>query len=263
MTASDVEFTPDELHALNRVVELLRKSRNLLFITGAGMSADSGLPTYRGVGGLYNGIDTDEGMPIEELMSGRVFRQRPELTWKYLRRREEICRGSTFNRGHQVIAEMDAHFDRVWTLTQNVDGFHRLAGSRNVIEIHGNLHNLRCTHCDYRKTVEDYCDLAEVPRCPLCQGIVRPDVILFGESLPEEPVRQLYTELRKGFDLIFTIGTTSVFPYIAEPVLRARDRGTPTVEINPTETEVSHLVDIKLSMGAARALDAVWAKSRP
>src|SRR5918911_4177898 len=132
-------ITPETDRLIDQVVELLRRSRSLLFITGAGMSADSGLPTYRGVGGLYDAGETEEGFPIEAVLSGEMFRHRPGWTWKYLRQIERACRGATCNRGHVVIAEMERHFPRVWTLTQNVDGFHRAAGATNVIAIHGNL----------------------------------------------------------------------------------------------------------------------------
>lgn len=263
MNSATTAFSLDEQRDIERVAELLRRSKNVLFITGAGMSADSGLPTYRGVGGLYEDDATEEGLPIEELLSGRMFRQDPELTWKYLRRVGDACRGATFNRGHQVMAEMERQLERVWTFTQNVDGFHRQAGSNNVIEIHGNLHNLRCTKCDWRETVENYGQVPALPRCPKCNGVVRPDVVLFGEYLPEEPVQQFYREWRKGFDMVFTIGTTSIFPYISDPIMRSRDRGIPTVEINPAQTEVSQLVGIKLKMGAAAALDAIWKRYEP
>src|ERR1700756_1361535 len=119
MTIADADH-----QAIERVVELLRQSRSLLFITGAGISADSGLPTYRGIGGLYNANTTEDGQPIEELLSGPTFRRRPDLTWKYLKQIEQASRGAKFNRGHEVIAQMEARFERVWTLTQNVDGFH-------------------------------------------------------------------------------------------------------------------------------------------
>jgi NAD-dependent deacetylase len=243
---------------INRVVDLLRHSRSLLFITGAGISADSGLPTYRGIGGLYNANTTEDGRPIEELLSGPTFRQRPDLTWKYLKQIENACRGAKFNRGHEVIAQVEAHFERVWILTQNVDGFHRQAGSRNVIDIHGDLHHLRCTACSFRQMVPDYSELAVLPLCPRCRELVRPDVVLFEEMLPQDKVAQMYREIDPGFDLVFTIGTTSVFPYIAEPVEAAYDRGKPTVEINPGRTAVSQLVTIKLALGAAAALDAIW-----
>src|SRR5947209_5837685 len=119
---------PDDAERVGQVVELLRQSRSLLFITGAGLSADSGLPTYRGVGGLYNGRDPEEGLPIEVLLSGDCFAARPELTWKYLLQIERAGRGAKPNRGHEVIAALESRFERVWVLTQNVDGLHRRAG---------------------------------------------------------------------------------------------------------------------------------------
>ncbi len=166
--------------------------------------------------------------------------------------------GARFNRGHEVIAEMEAHFDRVWTLTQNVDGFHRQAGSKNVIDVHGDMHELHCTACEFRRTVRGFTELSIPPRCPDCEAILRPDVVLFGEMLPTEKVERLYRELAAGFDVVFTVGTSSVFPYIAEPALRASHLGVPTVEINPGSSDVSSLVDVKLAMGAAKALDVIW-----
>jgi NAD-dependent deacetylase len=243
---------------LDRVIGILRRSRSVLFITGAGISADSGLPTYRGIGGLYNGSDSEEGLSIEELLSGSMLRRRPELTWKYLGQVERAARQATFNRGHQVIAEMEAHFPRVWTLTQNIDDFHRRAGSRNLLEIHGNLHRLYCMNCGARQTVADYSGLAIPPRCPACSGMLRPDVVLFGEMLPTATLERLYEECSAGFDVVFTVGTTSVFPYIAEPVRRAARLGRPTIEVNPAQTAVSDVVDVKFSAGAADTLDAIW-----
>lgn len=243
---------------IDRVLDFLASARSLLFITGAGISADSGLPTYRGIGGLYDVQLTEEGFPIEEVLSGRMMQVRPELTWKYLAEIGRAAFGARFNRGHEVIAEMEAHFDRVWTLTQNVDGFHRQAGSKNVIDVHGDMHELYCTACGFRRTVSEFGDLPMPPRCPECEAIFRPDVVLFGEMLPAAKVERLYRELAAGFDVVFSVGTTSVFPYIAEPVLRASHVGVPTVEINPGESDVSNVVDVRLAMGAADALDAIW-----
>lgn len=110
-----------------QVAELLRKCDDLLFITGAGISAESGLPTYRGVGGLYDVDTTTEGFSIEEILSGEMLRESPQLTWKYLMQIGSACRGATFNRAHQVLAEMEERFDRVCIVTQNVDGFHSAA----------------------------------------------------------------------------------------------------------------------------------------
>jgi len=242
-----------------QTARLLKDCRSILFITGAGISADSGLPTYRGIGGLYNGRTTDEGIPIEMALAGEMLNRRPEVTWKYLSQIEKNCRGATFNRAHEVIADMERHFERVWVLTQNIDGFHQAAGSQNVIDIHGDFHNLVCMQCSWRTTVRDYSGLKTIPpRCPECNHIVRPEVVFFGEMLPYEKLQILMRETHKGFDIYFSVGTTSVFPYIQQPILQARALNRPTIEINPSETEISDLVDIKISLGAAEALDRIW-----
>ncbi|GIW83068.1 MAG: NAD-dependent protein deacylase 2 [Gemmatales bacterium] len=255
----DEDFSPADHDAINRIVEILKGSDKLFFITGAGMSADSGLPTYRGVGGLYNAGETEEGMPIEELLSGAMFRRQPDLTWKYLGQILSKCGGVTFHRGHQVLAEMEQHFPHVCILTQNVDGLHHEAGSRNVIEIHGNIRRLLCTRCDSTQVLDKTEELSLPPTCRKCSAILRPDVVLFGEMLAPEAVEKLYDELETiGFDAVFSIGTTSVFPYIAEPMHRAHQLGLPAIEINPDQTQVSHLATVRLRQRAAPALDAIW-----
>ncbi len=244
---------------LDMIVDHLRTARRLLFITGAGISAESGLPTYRGIGGLYNdNALTDEQIPIETALSGDMLYRAPQITWKYIHQIEQACRGATHNLAHRLIAQMERHFAGVCVLTQNIDGFHRAAGSRNVIEIHGDIHELHCVSCHYETSVADYQGLQIPPSCPLCGDLVRPRVVLFGEALPVEALTRLYDELAQGFDLIFSIGTTSTFPYIAGPVLQARQQGIPTVEINPADTAISHRVDYKLAQGAVACLDALW-----
>lgn len=242
------------------VVQLMHQSKSLLFITGAGMSAESGLPTYRGVGGLYDVDTTSEGLSIEEILSGAMLLSSPELTWKYLMQIAEACGRATFNRGHAVLSEIERHFDRVWIVTQNVDGFHQAAGSKNVIDLHGDLHELKCTQCDFHDRLENdgHAQLSLPPMCPNCQSLLRPDVVLFGEMLPTEKTDRMYSELSDGFDMVFSIGTSSVFRYISWPIEVARQSGVPTVEINPGVSDVSHLVDIQLSLPAAKTLDEIW-----
>jgi NAD-dependent deacetylase len=154
---------------------------------------------------------------------------------------------------------MEGCFERCWVLTQNVDGFHRAAGSKNVIDIHGDLHELYCTQCSFRERVADYAQLASCPTCPQCSGVVRPDVVLFEEVLPREKSALLDHEVRRGFDVVFSIGTSSLFPYITAPVLMASVRGGATVEINPGRTSLSDSVDVRLAMGAVAACEAMWA----
>ena len=239
-----------------RIVEEMRRARRLLFITGAGISADSGLPTYRGIGGLYNDQTTEDQFPIETALSGSMLEANPAITWKYLHQIEYSCRGARFNDAHAIIAEWPDRFV-VGVLTQNIDWFHRDAGSRNLSEIHGDIHVLLCTRCDYAATMPDYSELKRPPSCPRCHAPVRPRVVLFGEVLPSAAIQHLYAELNQGFDLVFSIGTTSVFPYIAGPVAQASQTGIPTVEINPGETHVSRFVDYKLTSGAAVSLRAI------
>jgi len=259
MSANDPstpELSPADQQAARDIAVWLTDCQRLLFITGAGLSADSGLPTYRGIGGLYESETTEEGMAIEEALSGAVFAARPELGWKYIARIEAACRGAEPNAGHRVMAALEASHE-VWILTQNVDGLHRAAGSSRVIDIHGDIHDLCCTRCEHRATVTDYADLPLPPHCPDCDAIVRPEVVLFGEMLPMDKVRTLSDQLVDGFDAVFSGGTSSLFPYIVEPVVRAHRAGVPTVEINPGRTVVSDLVDFKLNCGAATAMTAI------
>ena len=242
---------------LQTVSALFAHARRILFITGAGLSADSGLPTYRGIGGLYDERLTGDGLSIEEALSGRMLVQRPDLTWKYIAEIEANCRGAQPNAAHRLIAELERHKERVCVLTQNVDGLHRLAGSHDVIEIHGTLHRLSCLECPHARTVSDYAGLSLPPACPQCGGPMRPDVVLFGEELPASAVGRLEEVLASGVDLVVSIGTSSVFPYIAGPVLWAGHAGIPTVEINPGDTCVSARVRHHLRLGAAEALTRI------
>ena len=243
---------------IEEIARLMKDARSILFITGAGISADSGLPTYRGIGGLYNDTATDEGIPIETALAGEMLETRPEVTWKYLSQIEARCRKARYNRGHEVIALAGKEFERVCVLTQNIDGFHHAAGSKNVIDIHGNMYDIYCAKCGWKRTLIDYQNMEIPPQCPKCSNIARPDVVFFGEMLSAAKCDKLAQELALGFDLYFSIGTTSVFPYIAQPILNARYMRKPTIEINPSNTEVSNFIDIKLQMKAADALDAIW-----
>lgn len=247
------------LEHLSRVASAICQARRVLVITGAGISADSGLPTYRGFGGLYNDDQpTAEGIPIEDALSGEMMARSPAITWKYLAQIEKNCRGASPNIAHHVVARLQ---DIVPTtvLTQNIDGFHRAAGSRDLIEIHGDLFRLQCVQCSYTATVDDYSHLTELPPpCPHCEAYLRPAVVLFGEALPRPAIARLEEVLDEGYDVVFSIGTTSVFPYIAQPFALAREFGALAIEINPATTQVSHFADITWRCGAALALSTLW-----
>jgi NAD-dependent deacetylase len=242
---------------LDAVAAHLRQARRVLFITGAGISADSGLPTYRGVGGLYAGEPTADGLRIEEALSGEVFAIRPDITWKYLIQIEENCRGARPNAAHRAIAWLEKHLDRVMVFTQNVDGLHRTAGSGEIVEIHGNLQELACTSCSHQEVAADMSGREIPPLCPACGAVLRPKVVLFGEALPEDELDRFIDAFQEGFDIVFSIGTSSAFPYIAQPVVLAAASGIPTVEINPARTQLSDIVDFHVPLGAAEAMTGI------
>ena len=241
---------------LLRLAQWIRNASRLLIVTGAGISADSGLPTYRGVGGLYDDASTEDGFEIEDALSGRMMQLRPEVCWKYIGQVEHACREAEPNRAHRVITELQRHLDVV-VLTQNVDGLHRSAGTRELIEMHGNVHELHCTRCEWERWVPDYADLELPPRCPRCGAGVRPRVVLFGEALPELAVTRLEREIERGFCVVLVVGTTAVFPYIAAPVLLAPRWGARTAEINPGRSMISDKVDLRIEARAAPTFDAL------
>lgn len=243
---------------LDQAARHLGRARRVLFITGAGISADSGLPTYRGVGGLYNDEATEDGLPIETALSGQMFALRPDITWKYLAQIADNCRGARPNAAHRAIARLEERLPSgVTVFTQNVDGLHRLAGSSKLIEIHGNLQTLICPDCGFEEAVDDLAGRELPPRCPACGGVLRPDVVLFGEALPELAMDRFVETLEEGLDALFVIGTSGVFPYIAEPVVWAAEAGIPTIEINPLQTRLTPHVALHLPLGAAEAMSAI------
>ncbi len=239
---------------ITAVAGLLSHASSLLIITGAGVSAESGLPTYRGLGGLYEDKGTEHGIPIEVALSGPMFASRPEVTLAYLGAVEVACNLAAPALGHRMIAALERRISRTWVLTQNIDGLHRAAGSQNVIEIHGNIHRSRCVTCGHREPVA----LATYP-CPRCGRPLRPDVVLFEEPLPTEAVATLARETRQGFDALMVIGTTAVFPYIVAPIMRAARERVPTIEINPDTTELSHFVAYHFAAKAGPTLEAIVA----
>jgi NAD-dependent deacetylase len=251
-------------NSLANAQQLLKSANAVLFITGAGISVDSGLPTYRGIGGLYEGQRTEEGYAIETALSASMFRHHPEITWKYLWQIGSACRHAQFNAGHAVIANIEKNKPNTWVLTQNIDGFHHQAGSKNLIEIHGCGENLYCVSCDFKTTATQFLgnyqqEISLPPHCPKCGGIIRPDVVLFDEMLPEKALSQLYKLLETmPFDVVIAVGTSAQFPYIQQPVLLAKQLGIPIIEINPTQSELSSLATYHLRGSAAATLCELW-----
>lgn len=242
---------------LLQVAAALRHARRILIITGAGLSADSGLPTYRGVGGLYNG-QTDDGLPIEMALSGPMLRRDPVLCWKYIAELGRACLGAEPNAAHYAIAQLQRMKPECWVLTQNVDGYHRAAGSppERLIEIHGQLAPLYCQSCGTEDPhLSERLQQPLPPLCNRCHGVLRPSVVLFEELLPQTALATLQAQMTKGFDAVLSIGTTASFPYIHEPMLRTRVTGGFTAEINPTPTDHSAQMDAFLACRGVHVMD--------
>lgn len=250
------------MNVIEETAGYIRKADTILFITGAGISAESGLPTYRGVGGLYEDSETEDGIPIEAALSGDMLKSNPELTWKYLWQIGSVCCGASPNRAHEIIRLIQRHNPNTWVMTQNVDGLHRKAGTANLIEMHGHAFDLYCTLCGKRYTLESlFPNIEKAPKLPprcrqlRCSGIVRPDVVLFGEYLPLKAQNMLQEVLDRRPDIVISIGTSSTFPYITAPIFIP---GITTVEINPVKTVISKIVTFRIAMRAVEAMEQIW-----
>ncbi|HEX7843295.1 MAG TPA: Sir2 family NAD-dependent protein deacetylase [Kofleriaceae bacterium] len=242
---------------IDAVGTLLTQVHSALFITGPGLTTEAGLPHYRGIPGLLRKTSQD-GPLIEAALSPDALARKPKLPWRYLLEIDRQIRAVRPSRGHEVLAALEQRLERSTIMTVNVDRLHQRAGSRSVIEMHGALHDLLCPRCEISTRHEAYADLPLPPLCATCGSVLRPDMPLFGEPLPADAFTRLAAELEIGFDIVVAIGVTTMVPYLARPILLAKQDGIPTVEIGHTETDVSDLVDFGLTGAPARILDQIW-----
>jgi NAD-dependent deacetylase len=242
------------------LVARLTEVRSIGVITGAGVSAESGIPTYRGKGGIYD--DPVEGDRTVEALTGETLWHDPDRTWRAVGELARSAVGAAPNAAHYAIAEMERKAESFVLLTQNVDGLHQAAGSRNVIDIHGNILEARCMACEAHETLdrERIAGIAQAPKCERCGGTLRPDAVLFGEMLPVHKVARMQEELEARIpDLVIVTGTSALFPYIAAPVLHAARAGHLTVEVNPEPTFLSKSVAHFVQGPAGEILPAIAA----
>ncbi len=219
---------------------------------------DSGLAMYRGIPGLARNKPED-GRLIETALSIETLRRKPEMTWKYLLRMEAAIRAVQPNRAHAVLLDISNALERATIMTVNVDRLHQRAGSKDVIEMHGALFDLLCSHCELSARHDTFDALDIPPKCATCGETLRPDMPLFGEPLPVDPFTRLQAELDVGFDMVFSIGVGTMFPYLARPLLVARSEGIPTIEIGAATTELSDVVDFRFKDSPSKVLKAIWA----
>jgi NAD-dependent deacetylase len=246
-----------ERERIDAVGTLLTQVSSALFITGPGLSVESGLPHYRGIPGLVRRTAQDARL-LESALAIDTLYRKPKLTWRTLLEIDRrVCEVAP-SRGHEVLVALERRLERATIMTVNVDRLHQRAGSRSVIEMHGALHDLRCARCEISTRHDHYAGLPLPPLCAVCGSVLRPDMALFGEPLPPDAFTRLQAELDIGFDMVFAIGVVAMFPYLARPVLLAKQDGIPTVEIAHAATEISEIVDFGLRGSPGRILDQIW-----
>lgn len=220
-------------------IERLIKANHVIFFTGAGISAESGISTFRGQNGLWSKFKP------EELANFDAFIKNPDLVWQWYQYRRKIINESKPNNGHLSIAEMENYFEEVTVITQNVDNLHRRAGSKNILELHGNIERNYCVNCKTFYGLNEFEANNRIPRCKKCGGLIRPDVVWFGENLPAGVFENAEQYARKS-DICFIVGTSAiVYPAAYIPVT-AKKSGAYLVEINIEETEITGSVDYSI-----------------
>jgi NAD-dependent deacetylase len=229
-----------------------RESGSVAVLTGAGISAESGVPTFRGEGGLWRSYHA------EDLATPRAFRSDPKLVWQWYDWRRGLIGACEPNAAHDTLADMERHIPRFVLITQNVDGLHHLAGSRRLVELHGNIWRMRCMR-NCRPAWEDRRNpLPDIPpHCPACGALARPDVVWFGESLPKNALDCAF-HAAQDCTLMLVIGTSALVQPAASLPLAAMRRGAYVVEINPEPTPLSAVVDNAIREPAALGLPRWW-----
>lgn len=235
------------------LISELRQAKRVAVLTGAGISAESKIPTFRdAMTGLWASFSP------EELATPEAFARNPRMVWEWYAFRREMCAKALPNPGHMALAELEQRFDEFTLTTQNVDGLHQRAGSKRVLELHGSIARVKCA--DTGRLLEGEipaCD-EPPPRHPQTGGLLRPDVVWFGEALPEAALLESARAARNA-DIYFTIGTSAlVYPAAALPI-EALKAGATVVEINPTETPFSNTASYSLRGKAGEVLPAIVA----
>jgi NAD-dependent deacetylase len=230
-----LDCVENEIEALKKI---LQDAERITVLTGAGISAESGVPTFRGADGLW------QNHRATELATPEAFSRNPELVWEFYNWRRGLLSEVTYNAAHKALADLESKVPHFTLITQNVDGLHLLAGSKNVLEIHGNLWKVRCTACQ-KMTTDRSSHLAPLPKCQECGGLLRPHVVWFGEALDGTLLRQAITASRDS-QVMLVIGTSAFVQPAASLALEAKTGGATLAEINLEKTPHSHFMDFSL-----------------
>jgi NAD-dependent deacetylase len=221
------------------LIDELKTARHVVVLTGAGISAESGVPTFReaqtGLWANYN---------PQELATPEAFKHNPKLVWDWYTWRRELAANAQPNPGHLALARMEALVPNLTVITQNVDSLHQRAGSRTVIELHGNINRIICSR--ERTVVTEWAETDAVPVCPDCGALLRPDVIWFGENLPTDALAVAY-HAAGDCDIFLSVGTSALVQPAASLPVRAIEQSIMTIEINLNPTPLTSYVDYHLA----------------
>lgn len=234
----------------------MKKSTRAAVLTGAGVSQESGIPTFR---------DSQDGLwaqyKPEDLATPEAFERNPKLIWDWYSFRREAVKAVLPNLGHYALTEMEKQIQNFTLITQNVDGLHRMAGSINVLELHGNILHVRCSKCGTHAQVWDDDNKSAVPRCAKCNENLRPDVVWFGESLPHAELQKAINATREC-QVFFSIGTSGVVQPAASLAHAAHSNGAVVIEINADTTPLTPSADFSFHGKSGEILPeltkAVW-----
>ncbi len=238
------------------LIEALRKANHIAVLTGAGISAESGVPTFREAQtGLWARYDP------QELASPTAFQNNPKLVWEWYAWRRELVAKAKPNPAHFALVEMERHVPQFTLITQNVDGLHNQAGSQSIIELHGNISRIKCF--DNNHKIDSWEATNELPpRCPQCGSMLRPDVVWFGESLPYAALQTAVSAATRC-DLFFSIGTSSLVQPAASLPFTALDNRKPVIEINPHTTPITAYMTYVMTGPAGEILPKLVAAAWP
>jgi NAD-dependent deacetylase len=229
------------------ILEKMCSANNVVALTGAGISAESGVPTFRGTDGLWSKLKP------EEMANFDAFLRNPGLVSEWYKHRREVTRIAKPNAGHYALVDMEKMFPNFTLVTQNIDNLHRRAGSINIAELHGNIEKNYCLGCGRRYDGEDI----DGPfRCGSCAGLIRPDIVWFGEMLPSDQW-EIAEKASESADVMFVIGTSAVVYPAAQLPLTAKANGATIVEINMEETPLSGLADASVHGSASATLTEI------
>ncbi len=234
------------LQGIQEIKARLASARAVAVLTGAGISADSGVPTFRGADGLWRNYRA------EDLATPEAFARDPRLVWEWYNWRRELLATKSPNPAHHALVELEQRVERFWLITQNVDGLHPAAGSRKLSEIHGNIWKVRCTQCRQVHANREV-PIPILPLCPACGGLLRPHIVWFGESLDPEDLDRSMAAVG-SCEVLLIIGTSGVVYPAASFAALAKQAGAFVVEINLDPTPNSPIVDIALGGRAAEVV---------